>query len=32
LLRMYVPDLRAEVIEPLTRAGHRAADIARLVR
>ncbi len=32
LLRMYVPDLRADVIEPLTRAGHRAAEIARLVR
>jgi mannose-6-phosphate isomerase len=31
LLRMYVPDLHADVIEPLTRAGHRAADIARLV-
>ncbi len=31
LLRMYVPDLRPDVIEPLTRAGHRAADIARLI-
>lgn len=30
LLRMYVPDLRADVIEPLTRAGHRAEDVARL--
>jgi mannose-6-phosphate isomerase len=32
LLRMYVPDLRGDVIEPLTRAGHRAAEIARLIR
>jgi mannose-6-phosphate isomerase len=32
LLRMYVPDLRAEVIEPLMRAGYRAEQIARTVR
>jgi len=32
LLRMYVPDVRAEMIEPLTRAGYRAEEIARTVR
>ncbi|MBM3129032.1 MAG: mannose-6-phosphate isomerase [Chloroflexi bacterium] len=32
LLRIYVPDLRADVIEPLTRAGHRADEIAKLIR
>jgi mannose-6-phosphate isomerase len=32
LLRMYVPDVRADVIEPLTRAGYRAEEIARVVR
>jgi mannose-6-phosphate isomerase len=32
LLRMYVPDLRADVIEPLTRAGHPTENIARLIR
>ncbi|MEW5720887.1 MAG: type I phosphomannose isomerase catalytic subunit, partial [Chloroflexota bacterium] len=30
LLRMYVPDLRADVTQPLTRAGHHASDIARV--
>jgi mannose-6-phosphate isomerase len=30
ILRMYVPDLRADVIEPLTRAGHSAVSIAQL--
>ena len=32
LLRMYVPDLRADVIGPLARAGHRAKDIEGLIR
>ncbi|MCX7838965.1 MAG: class I mannose-6-phosphate isomerase [Anaerolineae bacterium] len=31
LLRMYVPDLHADLIEPLTRAGYRAEEIARTV-
>jgi len=31
LLRMYVPDVHAEIIEPLLRAGYRATDIARTV-
>lgn len=30
LLRAYVPDLRSDVVEPLLRAGHPAASIARL--
>lgn len=31
LLRTYVPNLRADVIEPLMRAGYRAEEIARTV-
>ncbi len=30
ILRAYVPDLRADVIEPLTRAGYHKEDIGRL--
>ncbi len=30
LLRMYVPDVRADIIAPLTRAEHRAEEIVRL--